>query len=177
MKVFTIDSENRVWAFTSAAQHRMDAQFSTERGLMSATATWPASRLLAIWAGLPGSIAVKKFTDRKTAVRRIWNAVQTLTPSESRSSGTGNGRRPTSKQSQVLGLLKRAQGATLQDIVTATGWQPHSVRGFLSGVVRKKMKLALRSSQSEIGQRAYSLDLRSEPTEPGEEAEGGPRCQ
>lgn len=49
---------------------------------------------------------------------------------------------------QVLGLLKRAQGATLQDIVSATGWQPHAVRGFLSGVVSKRMKLALRWSKS-----------------------------
>ncbi|HWR35826.1 MAG TPA: DUF3489 domain-containing protein [Clostridia bacterium] len=170
MKVFTIDSESRVWAFTSLSeaagvQSQTDAQFSSEAGLLSATATWSPSRLLELWAGLPGSTPVRRFTDRKTAIRRIWNVVQTLTPTESKPSGAGRGR-ANSKQAQVLGLLNRAQGATLQDIVAATGWQPHTVRGFLSGVVSKRMKLALRSSKSNDGRRIYSLDLPSEPTQP-----------
>lgn len=49
--------------------------------------------------------------------------------------------REGSKTDLVLGLLKRSGGATAEELMKATGWQPHSVRGFLSGTVRKKMGL------------------------------------
>ena len=62
-----------------------------------------------------------------------------------------------SKTAQVLDLLKRPGGATLQELMAATGWQPHSVRGFLSGTVRKKMGLAVNSSKGQDGDRTYSV--------------------
>ena len=62
-----------------------------------------------------------------------------------------------SKSAKVLDLLKRPDGATLKELMKATGWQAHSVRGFLSGAVGKKMGLTIASAKGEDGERTYSI--------------------
>ena len=67
------------------------------------------------------------------------------------------GARQGSKTAKVLDLLKRSGGATGKELMKATGWQAHSVRGFLSGVLGKKMGLTVRSTKAEDGERRYSI--------------------
>lgn len=66
--------------------------------------------------------------------------------------------RPGSKTAKVLELLQRPGGVTAKELIKATGWLPHSVRGFLSGTVSKKMGLTLTSSKSDNGERIYSVE-------------------
>jgi hypothetical protein len=61
-----------------------------------------------------------------------------------------------SKQSRVITMLRSSTGATIAAMMKATGWQQHSVRGFLAGVVRKKLKLKLDSKKID-GSRVYSI--------------------
>ena len=65
--------------------------------------------------------------------------------------------RPESKGAKVLELISRSKGATLAEIMKATGWQAHSVRGFISGTLGKKMGLTVASAKREDGQRSYNL--------------------
>jgi Protein of unknown function (DUF3489) len=76
------------------------------------------------------------------------------TPTPRKSAG---GSREASKTAKVLELLRRPGGATAKELMKATGWQPHSVRGFLSGTVGEKMGLSLTSSKGEDGERTYSV--------------------
>ena len=65
--------------------------------------------------------------------------------------------RDGSKTAQILDMLKRPGGATLNEIMAAANWQKHSVRGFIAGSVGKKMRIAVTSSKREDGQRVYSI--------------------
>jgi hypothetical protein len=65
--------------------------------------------------------------------------------------------RDGSKAAKILDLLKRPDGATLAELMKATGWLAHSVRGFLSGTIRKKLGLNVVSTKGEDGERTYSI--------------------
>lgn len=62
-----------------------------------------------------------------------------------------------SKSDRILRLLRRKKGASISDLQEATGWQAHSLRGFLSGTVKKRMGLPLQSEQSGKGGRRYLI--------------------
>ena len=69
---------------------------------------------------------------------------------------SGSSQHPT-KQNACLTLLTRPDGATIEDLQSATGWQSHSVRGFLAGAVKKKLGLTLVSSKVDGGARRYRI--------------------
>ena len=65
--------------------------------------------------------------------------------------------RANSKKMAVLDLLRRKDGATLGEIAKATGWKNHSIRGFISGTVGKRMGLKVESTRNEAGDRTYKI--------------------
>ena len=65
--------------------------------------------------------------------------------------------RQNSKQATVIQLLQRPEGATISQIMFATGWQAHTVRGTFAGALKKKLGLALVSEKPEQGERIYRL--------------------
>jgi hypothetical protein len=178
MTTFAIDTDNTITAYIAGESiPEGQVRFASEKELTKLAASWPAERLVEIWngfAGVPpfGDLKpVKKFTDRKTAVARIWRAVQALTPTvaphvapvapkkakSSKEATPPKDAREGSKKAIVLELLRRPEGATLADIQSATGWQPHSVRGFISGALGKKMGLTVESFKTPEGARAYRI--------------------
>jgi hypothetical protein len=64
--------------------------------------------------------------------------------------------RAGSKQARVIEMLMKREGATIGDIMKATDWQQHSVRGFFAAIIRKKLKLTLTSQATEPG-RVYKI--------------------
>jgi hypothetical protein len=78
-------------------------------------------------------------------------------PKSPKDAKKADGARDGSKTANVLDLLKRPEGVTAKELMKATGWQPHSVRGFLSGTVGKKMGLTVTSIKGEDGERTYSV--------------------
>jgi hypothetical protein len=184
MRTFTINSENDITAFASAAEAKQAATegtpvFGSEETLIAAANDWPGTRLVEIWNSLPGVTPVRKFTNRRVAVERIWKAIQQrqpVAPVPERSPDQGRkAARQGSKKATVLALLRQPQGATLDQIRAAVGWQPHSVRGFLSNLNRAGTHVE--SIKAEGRDRAYRIASQQEagsaPDRNGDEPDTG----
>jgi len=181
MPTFAIATDNNITAFTAAEQvPEGHDHFATEKEFAKLSSDWPINRFAEVWNGFAGvvpfdSLKPEKFTDRKTAVNRIWKAIQALTPAPAQQAApaapkkvkatkqasrkddaTGaKGARDGSKKAIVLELIRRVDGASLKEIMDATDWQAHSVRGFISGSLGKKMGLTVESFKRSDGERAY----------------------
>jgi hypothetical protein len=78
MTTFIIETENSITALGNQQADFEGEIFASQQELADLAAKWPANRLIEIWNGIPGLTPVKKFTDRKSAVSRIWKAIQSL---------------------------------------------------------------------------------------------------
>lgn len=81
-------------------------------------------------------------------------ATKTVRTSSSRSAGSTA--KPDTKHDKVLAMLRSTGGTTIAAMMKATDWQQHSVRGFLAGVVRRRLKLDLISDKTD-GPRIYRI--------------------
>jgi hypothetical protein len=98
---------------------------------------------------------------RAKSARRTSTKTARVAPIKKISSAPARGDQPVkhragSKQARVIEMLMRPEGVTIDDIMTATDWQQHSVRGFFAGIIRKKLKLTLTSEAAEAG-RIYKI--------------------
>jgi hypothetical protein len=195
MNTFTIDTNNNITAFASLDQARAakihnSEYFGSSQELAKLVACWPRNRPVEIWNSFAGVAPftalkpVKRFTDRKVGVARIWEAVQVLlanvgkqathvapakgkrnkdAPKSKRrhtapaAAKDANIAREGSKKADVIDLMRRSQGATLAEIIELTGWQAHTVRGFVSGTLIKKLGLNVESFRSNENERTYRV--------------------
>jgi hypothetical protein len=185
MATFTIDSENNIAAHAGLPADADNLQsFATEKELAKLAAEWPAPRLVEVWNSFAGVAPftelkpVKKFTNRKSAVARIWAAVQRLSPNgpqpvpdvappmdkakkspakaRRRARARKSAEEPSNKKAEVIAMMKRPKGATLPEIIQTTGWQPHTVRGFVS-LLGSKGGEKVESSKNAAGERSYRI--------------------
>jgi len=99
----------------------------------------------------------KSTSAKKRAVVSSATPVPAAKPAQSTTGeGTTQKGGPGSKQSRVVAMLQSPAGTTIAAMMKATGWQQHSVRGFLAGVVRKRLNLKLGSKKLD-GQRVYRI--------------------
>jgi hypothetical protein len=176
MRIFTIDAGNTITESTSTEQRGSKSgapRFTNQKQLAALAAHWPSGRLVEIWNNLLGVRKIAKFTNRQTGVSRIWRAIERLEPHAGARVASGpdkGGRRgkvaspsgqpvvarTDTKAARVIALLRQPAGATLKALMALTGWQSHSVRGFITAHVRQKMNYRVQSFKRG-GERVYRI--------------------
>jgi hypothetical protein len=174
MKIFLVDNENGITVLGSlkeAALRKLEGEsFKSSEEFRTLVEKWPNKRLVEVWNALPGVKQVQRFASRSAALRRVWTTIQHLQPLDpaplrTRSKdvkgkqGCANPTRhmaPPNKATLVVGMLQSSRGASLQQIMHATGWQAHTVRGFVSAYLKKKLGLTVRSFVRD-GERVYAI--------------------
>lgn len=182
MKAFTLTPDLNVTAYASrkaaiASGHASFGSVDELDTLLTSLNIKPVD----LWNSMPGLIPVKKFMNRKAGLARIWKQLDGLAvapeviesePDEkpakkarkvkaeqtaSVATETAHTPREGSKGAEVADMLRRANGATLDEIMQATGWQKHTVRGFIAGAAKKKLGLNIESFKNQNGDRSYKV--------------------
>ena len=114
------------------------------------TAPLSGKRLLALWNALPDVEKRTRVGDREALIDELWSAIEALPDPEPDA-------KRASKQDEIIAMLRRPEGATVDEVASATGWQRHTVRGVFSGTLKKKLGLTIASAKEERG-RVYRIN-------------------
>jgi len=114
-------------------------------------------QLLALWNALPGVAKRRRVGDRDALIDQLWSAIEALPEPDPQPDTKGS-----SKQDAVIAMLRRPEGATVDEVASTTGWQRHTVRGVFSGTLKKKLGLTLASAKEERG-RVYRIGAPANP--------------
>jgi hypothetical protein len=125
-----------------------------EQGATVAPEKAPAKKGASQKKGTPkGQHAAKGGKTKPAAKKKAKNGKKAAKPTRTKKASLP---RAESKGAKILGMIGRTKGATLTEIMKATDWQAHSVRGFLS-TAAKKHKLKIESGKNEAGERVYKI--------------------
>jgi Protein of unknown function (DUF3489) len=100
----------------------------------------------------------KKMAEPTEAPKRRNRATKAAETAEPTAVPAPRKTRDDTKQAQLIAMLRRKEGATIAQIVTATGWQPHTVRGAFAGALKKKLGLVVTSEKVEGIGRVYKIE-------------------
>ena len=146
MRIYIIGNDG-ITLYREAPESVTDGEIAVASQEELHAAPLSGKRLLALWNALPGVEKRKKVGDRGALIDQLWSAIEALPPSDAK--------RP-SKQGAVIAMLRRPEGATVDEVAGATGWQRHTVRGVFSGTLKKKLGLTIASAKEERG-RVYRI--------------------
>jgi len=138
MTTFTIDSENNITAFASkeeAAAAKSEATlFNSQKELFHLAGEWPAERLVEIWNGLPGVVAVTKFKSAKAGVGRIWARIQGLAqPEKPKADAKANGGTRGAKSAPAKAKASKKASPAKNAPKAAKAAKPAKESGFRQG--------------------------------------------
>jgi hypothetical protein len=177
MAIYTIDNDNMITAYAEAPDDGAAGEkFASARDLSKTTAEWPV---------VPAGRGLEQAANWRLETREEVHGPQDrrgadlgghpdLTPIPAPDAATGAkaaakarkrpqtdtgacGAREGSKKAIILTMLRNPVGATLTQIMEATHWQPHTVRGFISGVIGKQLGLKVESTRTDTGERRYRI--------------------
>jgi Protein of unknown function (DUF3489) len=108
------------------------------------------------WCGVDAALTERRILMSKAVRKRSPAGGTAKAPQQDTIDPRDKKAKSGSKQSRVIAMLQSPAGATIAAMMQATGWQQHSVRGFLAGVVRKRLKIKLGSKKVD-GTRVYRV--------------------
>ncbi len=133
MKTYLIDGST-ISAFSDSPKSKPKTALLVRSAKDFDAKRFPLKRVNELLATLSPQANGKPAANRAAAVNRLWTAIEQIPCPQANSS---------SKLGQMIALVQRAEGASLEELAQVTGWQRHSIRGALSGHLRKKLGLNL----------------------------------